>query len=434
MAGKKPKFTKILSTKPNIDNLLDLKPEDFLPASQEDREDFMQNRESTSYWRDALRRLRQNKVSMVALGIIIFLILFAFVGPSIVPYSYDEFNAGAENLYPWHYSYKDQLILREEVGDPETRLANAIEEWEEENGREINAIDKAKLRAIVGTTSVDEEDVIAQYGIKQKLFGYSFSELERKESGEKVFPHVFGTDKNGRDIMVRIMIGTRVSMLVGFFAALLVLIIGSIYGSICGFLGGKVDAVMMRLVELIDSIPEMLVVLLISTALSIPLKDYINTGVVNPALRSSLTVIGPNLIAMFIAFALLYWTTMARIIRGQVLQLKEQEFVTAAKALGGKNSRIIRKHLLPNCIGQIVVTTCLQIPSAIFLESFLSFLGVGVSAPLTSLGSMASDALSGVYTYSYRLIIPAVILSILILAFNLFGDGLRDALDPKLKK
>ena len=125
---------------------------------------------------------------------------------------------------------------------------------------------------------------------------------------------------------------------------------------------------------------------------------------------------------------------MSRIIRGQVLQLKQQEYVTAAKALGASGGRIIRTHLLPNCVGQIVVTTCLQIPSAIFLESFLSFLGVGVSAPLTSLGSMASDALSGMYSYAYRLVIPAAFLAVLILSFNLFGDGLRDALDPKLKK
>ena len=163
-------------------------------------------------------------------------------------------------------------------------------------------------------------------------------------------------------------------------------------------------------------------------------------------MKSFVNVLGPNLISMFIAFGLLYWVTMSRIIRGQVLQLKQQEYVTAARALGASGGRIIRRHLLPNCIGQIVVTTCLQIPSAIFLESFLSYLGVGVSAPLPSLGSMATDALSGMYTYTYRLIVPSVItypyrllfpaliLSIMILAFNLFGDGLRDALDPKLKK
>ena len=145
-------------------------------------------------------------------------------------------------------------------------------------------------------------------------------------------------------------------------------------------------------------------------------------------------VLGANLISMFIAFGLLYWVTMSRIIRGQILQLKQQEYVTAARALGASGPRIIKKHLLPNCIGQIVVTTCLQIPSAIFLESFLSFLGVGVSTPMTSLGSMASEALGGMTTYPYRLLFPALILSIMILSFNLVGDGLRDALDPKLKK
>jgi ABC-type dipeptide/oligopeptide/nickel transport system permease subunit len=125
---------------------------------------------------------------------------------------------------------------------------------------------------------------------------------------------------------------------------------------------------------------------------------------------------------------------MSRIIRGQVLQLKQQEYVTAARALGARGGRIIRRHLLPNCMGQIVVTTCLQIPSAIFLESFLSFLGLGVSAPMTSLGSLTAEAVGGIYTYPYRLIIPSVILSVMILAFNLLGDGLRDALDPRQKQ
>ena len=229
------------------------------------------------------------------------------------------------------------------------------------------------------------------------------------------------------------MYGARVSMSVGVFAALLVLIIGALYGAISGYCGGKVDAVMQRIVELIYAVPEMLVVLLIATALKPILTDYVNSSGTSP-LKSFVNVLGPNLISMFIAFGLLYWVTMSRIIRGQVLQLKQQEYVTAARALGASGGRIIRRHLLPNCIGQIVVTTCLQIPSAIFLESFLSYLGVGVSAPLPSLGSMATDALSGMYTYTYRLIVPSVILSIMILAFNLFGDGLRDALDPKLKK
>jgi oligopeptide transport system permease protein len=144
--------------------------------------------------------------------------------------------------------------------------------------------------------------------------------------------------------------------------------------------------------------------------------------------------LGVGIVSIFITFALLYWVGMARIIRGQVLQLKEQEYVTAATALGASNGRIIRRHLLPNCVGALVITTCLQIPSAIFLESFLSFLGLGVSAPMASLGSMCSDALETISLYPYRLVFPGVILTIIVLTLNLVGDGLRDALDPRLKK
>lgn len=434
MADKKNKNIKrnVICTQPDIENLLDLNAEDFGSASEDQKESFIQDRESISYWKDAWRRLRNNKVSMVALGVIIFLILFAFLGPVLMPYGYDEFNKGAENLYPWHYSLEDRNLLAEAQGSADMRLELALEEAAKEKGSELTSIEISKIKAQVKTSNVDEDELIKELGIHKKLFGYSKSELLRKADGENVFPHVFGTDKYGRDILVRIMIGTRVSLLVGLFAALLVLIIGAIYGSISGYVGGKVDSVMMRIVELIYSIPEMLVVLLLATALNQPLKNFMNSG--DGGLHDFVGILGPNLISMFVAFALLYWVTMARIIRGQILQIKEQEYVMAARALGAKNSKIIKRHLLPNCIGQIVVTTCLQIPSAIFLESFLSYLGVGVSAPLTSLGSMASDALGGVQTYSYRLVIPAIILSILILAFNLFGDGLRDALDPRLKK
>jgi oligopeptide transport system permease protein len=142
---------------------------------------------------------------------------------------------------------------------------------------------------------------------------------------------------------------------------------------------------------------------------------------------------GVNLISIFIVFALLYWVSMARIVRGQILSLKQEDFVTAAKALGAGNGRIIRRHLLTNCVGILIVTTTLQIPTAIFLESFLSFLGLGVAIPMPSLGSLASDALKGLNSYPYRLLAPALLISLIILSFNLFGDGLRDAFDPKLK-
>ncbi|MGN9173663.1 ABC transporter permease [Lachnospiraceae bacterium HCP1S3_A8] len=441
-----------VTLQPDIEELLDwnnYSADDFDSASQTEKKDFIQERQSVSYWKDAWRRLKKNVVAMVALGVIIFLVLFAFVGPYLVPYGYDQFNKGAENLHPTHYTLEDtqrleaELAARTSAGGTKS-AEEMIAEAEAEaaaKGEKLTSVDIAKIKAKAKVAAqnaqkqneeVDVNSLRKELGIKKHLFGYSIEELQRKANGEKVFPHVFGTDMYGRDILVRVMYGARVSMSVGICAAFLVLVIGATYGAVSGYCGGKVDAVMQRIVEVIYAVPEMLVVLLIATALKPILTDYINTG--SGPIKSFVSVLGPNLISMFIAFGMLYWVTMSRIIRGQVLQLKQQEYVTAARALGASGKRIILRHLIPNCIGQIVVTTCLQIPSAIFLESFLSYLGVGVSAPLPSLGSMATDALSGMYTYTYRLIIPSVILSIMILAFNLFGDGLRDALDPKLKK
>ena len=391
-----------VSLQPDIESLLtELTPEDFEPASQQERDDFIQDRQSVSYWKDAWRRLKKNTVAMIALGVIIFLFLFAFVGPFLVPYGYDQFSTGAENLYPYHYALEDQTRLDEEIAarsesevmDVDTLIENAKAEAEAK-GETLSSVDIAMIRAKAKVASqgqsehedTDPATVRKELGIKKKLFGYSNEELQRKAAGEKVFPHVFGTDMYGRDILVRVMYGARVSMAVGICAALLVLFIGALYGSISGYCGGKVDAVMQRIVELIYSVPEMLVVLLIATALKPILTNFVNTG--SGPMKEFVNTMGPNLISMFIAFGMLYWVTMSRIIRGQVLQLKQQEYVTAARALGASGGRIIRQHLLPNCIGQIVVTTCLQIPSAIFLESFLSYLGVGVSAPLPSLGSI----------------------------------------------
>ena len=416
-----------VTLQPDIEELLDwnnYSADDFDSASQTEKKDFIQERQSVSYWKDAWRRLKKNVVAMVALGVIIFLVLFAFVGPYLVPYGYDQFNKGAENLHPIHYTLEDtqkldaELAARTSAGGTKS-AEEMIAEAEAEaaaKGEKLTSVDIAKIKAKAKVAAqnaqkqneeVDVNSLRKELGIKKHLFGYSTDELQRKANGEKVFPHVFGTDMYGRDILVRVMYGARVSMSVGICAAFLVLVIGATYGAISGYCGGKVDAVMQRIVEVIYAVPEMLVVLLIATALKPILTDYVNTG--SGPLKSFVSVLGPNLISMFIAFGMLYWVTMSRIIRGQVLQLKQQEYVTAARALGASGKRIILRHLIPNCIGQIVVTTCLQIPSAIFLESFLSYLGVGVSAPLPSLGSMATDALSGMYTYTYRLIIPSVI-------------------------
>ncbi|NLM76455.1 MAG: ABC transporter permease [Clostridiaceae bacterium] len=258
---------------------------------------------------------------------------------------------------------------------------------------------------------------------------YSEEELARIAAGEKVFPHFLGTDLLGRDQTVRLMMGTRISLIVGIVASVLVLLIGSFYGTIAGYFGGKVDLVMMRIVDIIYTVPDILIIILLMVTLKYPLKNLAET---NPSF-AWIDTIGVGLICIFIVFCLLYWVGMARIVRSQILSIKEQEFVTAAKALGASHSRIIRKHLLTNVMGTLIVTTTLQIPSSIFTESFLSFIGIGVAAPMPSLGSMASLAIDGIYSYPYRLLAPAIMISLIILSFNLLGDALRDAFDPKLK-
>ena len=187
----------------------------------------------------------------------------------------------------------------------------------------------------------------------------------------------------------------------------------------------KVDLILMRIVDIIYSLPDMLVIILLATVL--------NQTLTFPA-GSALAKLGSNMVSMFIVFGLLYWVGMARLIRGQILSIKENEFVLAARSIGAKPGWIIRKHILPNCLSVIIVSTALQIPSAIFTESYLSFIGLGVNAPMPSLGSLANSARQGLQTYPYKLIFPALMICLIVLSLNLLGDGLRDAFDPKLKR
>ena len=267
-----------------------------------------------------------------------------------------------------------------------------------------------------------------KYSENLSPFQYSETEQAQIDAGQKVFPHICGTDKLGRDFAVRLMMGTRISLTVGLVCAALVLIVGSLFGAIAGFAGGWVDNIMMRFTDILYTIPDILLIILLATSL----KPRLEALSANPGFTWRQRM-GPNLIAIFLVFVLIYWVGMARITRSQILVLKESEYVTAARALGASNSRIIRKHLLTNCIGTLIVTTTLQIPSAIFTESYLSFLGLGVTAPMPSLGSLATEAVKGMNTYPYLLFLPALLISVIILAFNLLGDGLRDAFDPKLK-
>lgn len=240
---------------------------------------------------------------------------------------------------------------------------------------------------------------------------YEYDTQDFMESNEPPsLNHFFGTDMFGRDLFVRVLYGARISLAVGFLASFISLFIGVIYGGISGFSGGKTDDVMMRIVDVIYSVPMMIYVILL------------------------MVVVGSGLKSIFITLGISYWAPMARIVRAEILRLKNEEFILAAKVMGASPKRILLRHLIPNAMGSILVTLTLSIPGAIFTEAFLSFVGLGVSAPMASWGVLCSDAVSSLAIYPYQLFFPAAAISLTILAFNFFGDGLRDALDPKLRK
>lgn len=282
-------------------------------------------RPSMTYWQDAWRRLKKNRIAMLSMILLIIIGLLCAFEPIFT-----------------HINFKDQTI----------ELANQVPSWK----------------------------------------------------------HWFGMDDLGRDIFARIWVGGRVSIIIGIVGTSISLIVGVIYGGVSGYFGGIVDDIMMRIVEVIVGIPYMIVVILVSIALE------------------------KGLISLIIALCITSWTDLSRLVRGQVLQLKESEYVLAAQALGASAPRIIGRHLLPNVMSVIIVNVTFQVPGFIFAEAFLSFIGLGVQPPYTSWGAMAALGQQQMSYYPHELFFPAVAISLTMLAFNLLGDGLRDALDPKLRQ
>lgn len=252
--------------------------------------------------------------------------------------------------------------------------------------------------------------ILAIVGPYMLPFTYDTNDIMNTNKGPSL-EHWFGTDDFGRDVWVRTWMGARISLIVGLAAAMIDLVIGVIYGGIMGFFGGRVDTIMNKFSEILYSIPYLLVVIMLLVVFD-----------------------DPSMWTIILALTITGWVNMSWIVRGEIIQLKNREFVLASRSMGADWKRLLFKHLLPNAMGPIIVTVTLSVPSAIFSEAFLSFLGLGVQAPMSSLGSMINDSLTGWMYYPWRMLFPALVISLTMLSFNIFGDGLRDAMDPKLKK
>lgn len=381
-------------------------------VNQDDNQSEHIKRESVTYWQDAWRRLKKNKLAMIGLYSIATLFLLAICCPIFTQHNYSDQNLSFSNIPPRFNVYKtgdgDYLYVHNEyhlikVARDGTLLKkiNPIEESMvlkykiyKLNGKEIK-LDFSK------TKNISKE--------KFKLI-YDNTELKvQKQVGNKLYP--LGSDSLGRDLLTRILYGARISLTVGVVAALVCFIVGVLYGGFSGYEGGSIDNLMMRIVDVVNTIPLILYVIILMVVLD----------------RTGLSV-------TIIAIGSVYWVDMARLVRGQILSLKEQEFILAARTIGVKKKNIIIKHLIPNTIGPIIVSMTMMIPGAIFTESFLSFIGLGVSAPQASWGTLANDALTGIRSYPYQLFFPSLAIAFTMLAFNFLGDGLRDALDPRLRK
>ena len=346
-----------------------------------------------SFWQDSMRRLFKNYVAVVSLLIIVVLFLTAIIAP--VMSNYTLTGRVNEDYYKFA-QLPPRVPVLENFGIFDGTL---IKEFTQGSLDEMGyAPDEYK---IVGSFSRNRIEYL-----KVKEYTYKYLDIE-----DRYF--IFGTDILSRDIWTRVWYGTSISLLIGVYAAIIDVLIGVVYGGIAGFFGGtKIDDIMMRILEVLYGIPSIVILFVLFMFLT------------------------PGIVPIAIAIALTGWIGVARMIRAQFLKLRDQEFVLAARTLGASDARIIMKHLIPNVVAQIIVMVSFSIPSAIFYEAFLAFIGIGLDLSKPSLGVLINDAISstqGAMTYVYQLVLPSLVLSTLMLSINLLGNGLRDALDPRMR-
>lgn len=362
-----------------------------------------------TYGQEVRRRLWANKPAVVSIVFIILLVIAAFFGPYLSPHTYYKQDLKLANIPPFFETY----AVTDGAGETTRFFLNASN---------FNLYEVDAEGNMLGLLRGGRKDMIKKsqpYEFGDQTLTLDYSKLPVRlllEDGSEVRPsgwnwnktYLFGTDQLGRDILVRQLYGAQISLTVAFVATLVNFFIGVFYGGIAGYMGGKVDAVMMRFVEIISTIPLTLYVVLL------------------------MVVFDSGLLSIIVAIGSVFWVDMARIVRGQILSLKSQDYVAAARTMGASPARILTRHLLPNSIGPIIVTLTMLIPSAIFIESFMSFIGLGVTPPLASWGSLTSEAVETLRAYPHQLFFPAAAISLTMFAFNFLGDGLRDALDPRV--
>jgi oligopeptide transport system permease protein len=349
-------------------------------------------------------RFRRNKAAMGGCFMLLLIGLFSFAGPLFVPHAYDEVFPSYVTIPPSLDPRPDPKTLEDVASTAAKRARLTLEKFELENGvftatvTSTSPIDPRSVRYFdrvnefknteVKETAADQKSMVLTGTVDQKYF-------------------FFGTDSNGRDLMVRVMLGGQISIAVGLAASLVSLGIGVVYGATSGYLGGRVDNIMMRLVEILYSLPFVFLVVVL------------------------VVFFGRSVMLIFIVIGAVQWLEMARIVRGQTLSLKRREFVGAAQALGLTDWQIIRRHIIPNTIGPVIVFVTVVVPQVILTESFLSFLGLGVQAPLASWGTLISEGAKNMQNAPWLLIFPSIFFVLTLFSLNFVGDGLRDALDPK---